>query len=119
MMSSAARIPVHALCLLLVAGALALGSAAAATPPAVAAPPGATFVDLGAAASYSVLGGTSVANTGSGTVLAGVLGLSPSGTITGFPPGTLSGAIHDKDVAAELAQSDRCLLYTSPSPRDS
>ncbi|HYO33939.1 MAG TPA: ice-binding family protein, partial [Nocardioidaceae bacterium] len=94
---------------LLVVGQLATVSASAA--PAAAAPVGATFVDLGSAASYSVLGGTSVANTGAGTVLAGDLGLSPEGTITGFPPGTFGGTMHDKDAAAEAAQADRAEAY--------
>ena len=71
----------------------------------------ATFVDLGTAATYSVLAGTGVANTGAGTVLAGDLGLSPTGAITGFPPGTVNGTIHDKDAAAETAQSDRADAY--------
>ena len=75
---------------LLVAGQLASMSTAFAAPPA-AALAGATFVDLGTAASYSVLGGTGVANTGAGTVLSGDLGLSPGGVIAGFPPGTVHG----------------------------
>lgn len=74
--------------------------------------PGATFVDLGSAATYSVLAGTGVANTGAGTVLAGDLGLSPSGAITGFPLGTVKGTIHDKDPAAQAAQADRAAAYT-------
>lgn len=91
---------------LLVAGQLATMSAASAVPLA------ATFVNLGTAASYSVLGGTGVANTGTGTVLAGDLGLSPSGVISGFPPGTLSGTTHDKDPAAQAAQSNRATAYS-------
>ncbi|RHW23233.1 DUF3494 domain-containing protein [Nocardioides immobilis] len=75
-------------------------------------------MDLGAAASYSVLAGTSVANTGSGTVLAGDLGLSPAGPITGFPPGTVNGTIHDKDAAAETAQSDRADAYADAAGQE-
>ena len=83
MMSSAARRTCHILSFLLVAGVLSMGGEAAAAPPAPSAAPSAaaTFVDLGTAASYSVLGGTSVANTGSATVIAGDVGVSPSGTI--------------------------------------
>lgn len=111
-MSSAARFSRHALCFLVVTGSLALGGEAAATPPASpVVTAAATFVDLGSAATYSVLAGTSVANTGAGTVLAGDLGLSPSGAITGFPPGTVTGTVHDKDGAAETAQSDRADAY--------
>lgn len=95
---------------LLVAGQLATVSVASAELPQ-APLVGATFVDLGTAATYSVLGGPSVANTGAGTVLAGDLGLSPTGAITGFPLGTVNGTIHDKDAAAEAAQSDRADAY--------
>ena len=76
---------------------LVAASLAAAAPPASAGAPVATFVDLGTAAAYSVLAGTGVTNTGTGTVLAADLGLSPSGTISGFPPGTTNGTKHDKD----------------------
>lgn len=91
-------------CALLLAGALvAIPSESSAAP--------ATFVDLGSAASYSVLAGAGVSNTGTATVLALDLGLSPSGLIAGFPPGTTLGAIHDKDAAAETAQEDRQSAY--------
>lgn len=118
-MSSAARFSGHVLCFLVATGSLALGGEAAAAPPAPSSASSsgsptaatATFIDLGTAATYSVLGGTSVANTGAGTVLAGDLGLSPSGAITGFPPGTVNGTTHDKDAAAETAQSDRADAY--------
>ena len=39
------------------------------------------------------------------------LGLSPTGVIAGFPPGTVTGATHDKDTAAETAQADRQAAY--------
>ena len=85
-------------CVLLTANAAAAVAPTAST---------ATFVDLGTAATYSVLAGTGVSNTGTATVLAGDLGLSSSGTIAGFPPGTTKGTIHDKDAAAQDAESDR------------
>ncbi|MDO9494072.1 MAG: ice-binding family protein [Nocardioides sp.] len=94
---------------LLLLGPLAAAPATAAPAPAALA--GATFIDLASAADYSVLAGTGVANTGAATVLAADLGLSPSGAITGFPPGTTAGTIHDKDAAAEQAQSDRQAAY--------
>jgi hypothetical protein len=92
-------------------GLLLVGPVAAT--PATAAPAlaEATFIDLASAATYSVLAGTGVANTGAATVLAADLGLSPSGTIAGFPPGTTEGTIHDKDLAAEQAQADRQAAY--------
>src|SRR5258706_15758485 len=43
---------------------------------------------LGAAASFAVLGGSSVKNSGP-TIVTGNLGVSPGNTVTGFPPGTV------------------------------
>jgi Ice-binding-like/Bacterial Ig-like domain len=111
-----ARVAIGAAALVL-AGQLAAVSAAAAAPPAAEGGP--TFVDLGAAAPFSLLGGTGVANTGAGTVLAGDLGLSPGGVIAGFPPGTVSGAIHDKDAAADAAQSATADAYADAAGQTS
>jgi hypothetical protein len=62
-----------------------------------------TTVNLGAAASYAVLAGTTVTSTG-GTVVNGDLGVSPGSAITGFPPGTVvNGAIHANDASAIAA----------------
>jgi hypothetical protein len=47
-------------------------------------------VGLGAVASYSVLGGETVTNTGL-TVLDGDLGTTPGSAITGFAPGIVGG----------------------------
>lgn len=92
-------------CALLVVGPLAPVPHAAADP--------AVFVDLGSAATYSVLAGAGVSNTGEDTVLALDLGLSPTGAIAGFPPGIVTGAIHDRDSAAETAQEDREAAYAA------
>jgi hypothetical protein len=67
-------------------------------------------VPLGSAATYSVLGGQTVTNTGA-TMLSGDLGVSPGTAITGFPPGTVAGTVHPGDVAAAQAQSDALLAY--------
>ena len=101
--------------LLLVAGPLALASHAdAAAPPRA---PAAAFVDLGAAASYSVLGGAGVTSTGA-TELALSLGLSATGVITGFPPGIVHGETHDKDAAAAAAQTARNKAYGAAAGQD-
>ena len=76
-----ARVAIGA-CALLVVVPFATGSTASAVAPQLAA---ASPVDLGTAAGYSVLAGAGVSNTGSGTVLALDLGLSPAGVIAGFP----------------------------------
>ena len=60
---------------------------------------------LGAADSYSVLGGETVTNTGP-TTMPGDLGVSPGSAVTGFPPGSVSppGTIHTADANAAAAQ---------------
>jgi hypothetical protein len=72
----------------------------------------ATSVGLGSAASYSVLAGTTVTNTGS-TTLQADLGVSPGSAITGFPPGVSAGAIHAADAVALQAQSDVGIAYSN------
>ena len=69
---------------------------------------------LGSAASFEVLGGSTVTNTGA-SVVAGDLGVAPGTTITGFPPGLVTdgGATHAGDALALQAQSDVALAYNS------
>jgi hypothetical protein len=70
---------------------------------------------LGAAASYSVLAGSIVTNTGP-TTMTGNLGISPSIGVpphyTGFPPGSVGGTIHDADTDAAAAQADATAAFT-------
>ncbi|MGG7465626.1 MULTISPECIES: ice-binding family protein [unclassified Plantibacter] len=69
-------------------------------------------IDLGTAASFSVLGGESVTNTGP-SVLAGDLGVSPGTSITGFPPGIIGGTQHPTDAVASQAQADALVAYNT------
>jgi hypothetical protein len=73
-------------------------------------------VGLGTASAYSVLGGQAVTNTGP-TTLSGDLGVSPGTAITGFPPGTVSGATYAGDAQAAKAQSDLVTGYKSAAGR--
>jgi hypothetical protein len=73
-------------------------------------------VGLGSAGTYSVLGGSTVTNTGP-TVLSGDLGVSPGTAITGFPPGTAGGATHAGDAPAALAQTDLVTAYDDAAGR--
>ncbi len=91
---------------LLLMGALPISTAYAAEAP----------VGLGTAATYSVLGGQTVTNTGPST-LSGDLGVSPGSAITGFPPGVVGGAIHAADAQAGQAQSDLTTAYDDAAGR--
>ncbi len=72
----------------------------------------ATAVGLGTADSYGVLGGQSVTNTGP-SVVSGDLGVSPGSAISGFPPGTVLGTIHQNDAHAAGAQADLTTAYNN------
>jgi hypothetical protein len=67
--------------------------------------PVASNITLGRASTFAVLGDTAVSNTGF-TVLHGDLGISPGSSITGFPPGTYTGSLHQTDTAAANAHTD-------------
>jgi uncharacterized protein with beta-barrel porin domain len=80
---------------------------------------------LGTVASFAVLGGSTVTNTGS-TVLSGTalnpgnLGVSPGSSITGFGPGILTGpgaTIHVNDALAIQAQIDLTTAYNNLAGR--
>src|SRR3972149_185838 len=80
----------------------------------------ATSPSLGTAATYSILAGTQVTNTGS-TTISGDVGIYPGpdgpGT-TGFGTVTLGGAIHDADGAASTAQNDKNAAYSALASQD-
>ena len=57
------------------------------------------------AATYAVLAQSAITNTGN-TLLNGDLGLYPGTSVTGFPPGLVSGTKHITDAAAAQAQVD-------------
>jgi uncharacterized repeat protein (TIGR01451 family) len=75
-------------------------------------------VNLGTSASFAVLAGTTVTNTGS-SVINGDLGVWPGLAITGFPPGIVNapGAIHAGDGVALQAQSDLVAAYLDAEGR--
>lgn len=72
---------------------------------------------LGTAGSgFTVLAGSTVANTGLTTVN-GDLGLSPGSAVTGFPPGIITGNQHVADIAAAQAQLDLTVAYNDAAGR--
>jgi len=72
----------------------------------------ATAPPLGTAATFAVLGGSAVTNTGP-SVLNGDLGVSPGSAITGFPPGVVNGTTHIADAVALQAQTDVTTAYNN------
>jgi len=81
-------------------------SANAATPP----------VSLGTAASFAVLAGSTITNTGP-TTITGDLGLSPGTAITGFPPGQVIGAVQAANAVALQAKNDLATAYDDAAGR--
>lgn len=74
-------------------------------------------VGLGTAASFAVLAGSTVTNTGPSTV-SGDLGVSPGSAVTGFPPGAVTaGTIHASDALAAQAQNDLTTAYNDAAGR--
>jgi Ice-binding-like len=93
----------------LMIGMLAAGSAAYAA--------GAPTVGLGTAAPFAALAGTpDITNTGP-TAITGDLGIHPAPTVSGFPPGTVSGTIHRADAMALQAKSDLVTAYDDVAGR--
>ncbi len=105
------------------AASVATGSAAGVAPaaagavaPAPAAASAATPVPLGTAANFVVLGRDVVKNTGP-TLVAGDLGTWLGATLSGFPPGTVTGAVHQADATAQQAQTDLAAAYADAAGR--
>lgn len=68
---------------------------------------------LGAAQTFSVLGGSTVTNTGA-TILIGDLGVSPGSAIVGFPPGSVTGTIYTGlDAPAVAAHAATITAYNT------
>ncbi|MFD9320216.1 ice-binding family protein [Streptomyces sp. NPDC060053] len=72
----------------------------------------ATPVPLATTASFSVLAGQGVTNTGP-SLISHDLGTHPNPSITGFPPGQVLGAVHAADAVALQAKSDLVTAYNN------
>jgi Ice-binding-like len=70
-------------------------------------------ISLGSAASFAVLGSSTVTCTGL-SIITGDVGVSPGSAVTGFPaPCTDLGAIHAADAVAFQAHHDAALAYAA------
>lgn len=72
----------------------------------------AAAVPLGSAATFGVLAGSTVTNTGA-SIITGNLGVSPGTAVTGFPPGTVTGTIYSAGAVAGQAQVDLTTAYNN------
>ncbi|GAA3798937.1 hypothetical protein GCM10022226_17910 [Sphaerisporangium flaviroseum] len=73
-------------------------------------------VDLGTAVAFAILAGSAV-NNNNLTNVTGDLGVSPGSTVTGFPPGTLTGTMHAGDATAATAKSSVVAAYNDIAGR--
>lgn len=93
---------------------LLLAGALAAAPSVAQADPG-TPVPLGAAATFAVLAGAGVTNTGA-TTLGGDVGTFPTSSITGLGTITLVGGVnHADDAVSQQAKTDLVTAYNAAS----
>ena len=83
-----------------------------ATPPPPPPPP-APPSPLGTACTFGILGATPVVSSVGPTVVTGDIGIWPAASITGFPPGTLTGTRHLGDAVAMTAQGDLTVAYNN------
>jgi hypothetical protein len=75
------------------------------------APPGG--VALGSACTFGILAATPAVTNLGATHVTGDIGIWPAASITGFPPGTLTGTEHLGDLVAMTAQGDLTAAYNS------
>jgi hypothetical protein len=79
-------------------------------------PCGLADIDLGSAAAFAVLAGSTVTSTGA-TAITGDLGVSPGTEVTGFGPGTINGDIHAGDPTAAQATADLTVAFNDAAGR--
>ena len=82
------------------------------TTSAACAPP-VGIVTLGAACTYGILAATPVVSSVGPTIVTGDVGIWPAASITGFPPGTLTGTKHAGDANAMAAQGALTTAYNA------
>src|SRR3954466_1011132 len=73
-------------------------------------------VNLGAAANFGVLAGSTVTSSGA-TIVNGDLGLWPGTAVSGFPPGIVNGTMHVNDPIAQAAEGDLTIAFNDAAGR--
>jgi hypothetical protein len=73
-------------------------------------------VNLGGAANFGVLAGSTVTSSGATTVT-GDLGVWPGTSVTGFPPGIVNGNTHINDPTAMTAEGDLTTAFNDAAGR--
>jgi hypothetical protein len=73
-------------------------------------------VNLGSAAGFAILAGSTVTNTGL-SVVNGDLGISPGSALTGFPPGIINGTQYIDNAIAAQAKVDLTTAYNDAAGR--
>jgi Ice-binding-like/Bacterial Ig-like domain len=68
---------------------------------------------LGAACTFGILGATPVVSNIGATNVTGDIGIWPALSVTGFPPGTLTGTTHLGDPVAQTAQGNLTTAYNN------
>jgi hypothetical protein len=84
--------------------------------PTAAAACGQAPIPLASTASYAVLASSTVTSTGA-TALTGNLGLSPGTSVTGFPPGVITGIQNVTTPGAAAAMANLTIAYNNASGR--
>jgi len=72
-------------------------------------PSGPLAIDLGCAAPFAILAGSTITNTGP-SIITGDVGLSPGSALVGFPPGTIIGT---KEITTPIAAAAKLCLTTA------
>lgn len=70
-------------------------------------------VSLGEAENFAIISYAGVTNTDLFTIVNGNIALTPTPTITGFPPGVVNGVIRYNDTIAQTARNDAYSAYTT------
>ena len=74
-------------------------------------------VPLGAAANFAVLAAAAVTNTSTPTTITGDVGIWPGTSMTNFPPGIVTGAVHVNDSTAQAAEAALAIAYGNAAGR--